>query len=243
MKKLFAMILALAMLLTCSFSLAEENNGLMAGGWMLTKDGVIDENAQAAFDKAIGDIGTVTALRLLGTQVVAGINYSFLTFNDYGENSYYAILTVYADLEGDAVVTDEVDITLGARGAEEMDDTQNPVMNYIGEYADKTSERAMLSIQCVAGDKGLLTLHWANSASDGVEWVFTCDFDPEKGLFTYTEGVRKEYTADEDGNISYGDIKQDLKGTFTIHADDTITWEPEGEDADNGCVFEFMYME
>lgn len=243
MKKFVSILVALLLVVSscCAFS-----EGLMAGGWTICEDGIMTEDAQAAFDKAIGDtsdFAEIKAVRLLGTQVVAGINYSILALSKYDGNGFYSVLTIYEDLEGNAVVNFEDYIPLGIPAENTEEDGQNPVMNFIGNYQDSNSQRARLTISCVGADQALLEMEWPNSAADGVKWTFTCAFDPDTGVFTYTEGVRKPYTADENGNITYGEIEQDLNGTFTVAEDGTIRWNPEGEDADNGCVFEFVYPE
>ena len=255
MKKLVSVLAALVLAVSVFCCASAED--ILAGGWALHADGAMTESAQAAFDKAIGDDEHAKAVALLGTQVVAGINYSILTFNDYGAESYFNVLTIYADLEGNAIVNGARNIEIGALGddpaevedevaeageyAGEITDGQNPVTNFIGEYQDKVSQRAMMTISCVGASDALVEISWANSAADGVCWTLYCTFDSETGVFTYTEGVRKEYTCDENGEMTYGEILQDLQGTLTVQEDGTITWEAGEPDADTGCVFEFSY--
>lgn len=252
MKKLVSVLVALVLAVSVFCCASAED--ILAGGWALHADGAMTEEAQAAFDKAIGDDEHAKAVALLGTQVVAGINYSILTFNDYGAESYFNVLTIYADLEGNAVVNGARNIEIGAWGddtdepddevvgdTDEMTDGQNPVMNFIGDYQDKVSQRATMHIECIGADEGLLTIEWADSASEGYEWTFYCNFDAESGIFTAYEGIMIPYTADENGEITYGEAVTGLLDTFTVQEDDTIAWEGTGPDADNGCIFEFCY--
>ncbi len=83
------------------------------GGWGSSAGAsyaVIPEEAQAAFDKANAD-QTDRALRpeaLLATQVVSGTNYMFLCSGDLGgeyPDRYQQVVIVYADLEGNAQIT------------------------------------------------------------------------------------------------------------------------------------------
>ncbi len=83
------------------------------GGWGSSAGAsyaVIPEDAQAAFDKANAD-QTDRALRpeaLLATQVVSGTNYMFLCSGDLGgeyPDRYQQVVIVYADLEGNAQIT------------------------------------------------------------------------------------------------------------------------------------------
>ena len=117
---------------------------------------------------------------------------------------------------------------------------QNPVMNLIGDYFDSNSQRATLNIQAVGeGDstQALLTVHWANSASDGVEWELPCDFDQNSKTFSYAKGVKKEYIAAEDGTMLYTTVAENLTGAFIVLDDGTIVWHDNGDAANNGCTF------
>lgn len=156
----------------------------------------------------------------------------------------YFIATYMQHLDGSQITEEEIQKVLDFHT--NMDfvfsstDGQNPVMNVIGDYVDTNSQRAMLNIQAVGeGDstKALLTVHWANSASDGVEWELPCDFDPQTLTFTYEKGVRKEYVAGEDGTVIYTTVADDLSGFFTILKDDTIIWHDNGDSTSNGCTF------
>lgn len=103
------------------FSLAEytggNNTGIdgeqHAGGWNVPEDAVgsvIPEDAQTAFDKAAEQFtgSDIEPLALLGTQVVAGTNYAYIcksTLTTQEPVSGIQIVTVYADLEGNAEIT------------------------------------------------------------------------------------------------------------------------------------------
>ena len=85
----------------------------IAGGWNVPEDAVgsvIPEDAQAAFDKAAEKFtgSEIEPLALLGTQVVAGTNYAFIcksTLTTQEPVSGIQIVTVYADLDGNAEIT------------------------------------------------------------------------------------------------------------------------------------------
>lgn len=89
-----------------------------AGGWTLTEDAALTEEAQAAFDKAMDGLVGVnyTPVALLGTQLVSGTNYCILceaavVYPD--APPYYAVVTVYLDLQGKAEVKNIVALDLG----------------------------------------------------------------------------------------------------------------------------------
>ena len=77
----------------------------LAGGWSLNESesgAALPEEAQAAFDQAVKAADqSLSPIALLGTQVVAGINYKVLA---RGEDALY-LVDVYAPLSGDASIT------------------------------------------------------------------------------------------------------------------------------------------
>ena len=87
--------------------------GLM-GGWSMPETPELTEEACAALDIAVQELAGVayTPVALVGTQVVAGMNYCILcqTRSDVpGEPSGFSLVYVYADLQGDATLTDTVE--------------------------------------------------------------------------------------------------------------------------------------
>ncbi len=88
----------------------------LLGGWEINTELVskISDDQQAIFDKAMESfVGqTFTPVALLGTQVVSGTNYMFLcqgTLVTASPVTDYKVVTVYADLEGNAEITSVVD--------------------------------------------------------------------------------------------------------------------------------------
>ena len=118
MKKLVVLILAAAMLLALAACAAKNEKDEvnvedlpLVGAWETPEDTALTEEAKAAFDKAMeGLVGVdYEPLALVGTQVVSGMNYCILckatpVYPD--AESYEALVTVYADLNGNAEVTD-----------------------------------------------------------------------------------------------------------------------------------------
>ena len=96
----------------------------VAGGWSVNTEfaqAEIPEAAQAAFDKAMEDFVGVgyTPVAYLGSQVVAGSNYAFLctsTTVTAQPVTGLAVVVVYADLAGNAVVSDISPVTLPVEG-------------------------------------------------------------------------------------------------------------------------------
>ncbi|MBR3130106.1 MAG: bifunctional metallophosphatase/5'-nucleotidase, partial [Clostridia bacterium] len=100
-----------------------EAPAILLGGWTLHKEEaayVLPEAAQAAFDKALAENEEFTAkpIALLGQQVVAGMNYAVLAevtpLIEGGDIvSTLQVLIIYADLQGNATLTDVLPFDLG----------------------------------------------------------------------------------------------------------------------------------
>ena len=118
MKKLLAMLLIVALLIPAA-ALAEAP---LLGGWTVYENAEalpIPEEAAAALEAALsGLVGCdYRPLALLGTQVVSGTHYCFLcelTPVVPDPVPYYALVYVYAPLEGPAQVLSVTDLPLGA---------------------------------------------------------------------------------------------------------------------------------
>ena len=118
MKRVFAVTLALAMLFALAGCAQKKEEPQLVGGWELTEDAALTETAQSAFDKAMEGFAGVgyTPVALLGTQAVAGTNYCFLCEAALvypGAQPYYALVYVYADLQGGAEISGITALDLG----------------------------------------------------------------------------------------------------------------------------------
>ena len=86
----------------------------LAGGWFQPESPEMTEEAQKALEKAAESLtgASYTPLALLSTQVVAGINYCILCeITPVAPNveSHLSLVYVFADLNGNAEITDTVD--------------------------------------------------------------------------------------------------------------------------------------
>lgn len=98
----------------------EEPELPLAGGYTVNTEtvaGPIPENAKTAFDAAIAGLDGVgyTPVAYLGSQVVSGLNHSYLCLSTPvvpNAEASYSIVKVYADLEGNATVTDIQNLNL-----------------------------------------------------------------------------------------------------------------------------------
>ena len=118
MKKRIAIIITLTMLCTLAACGQKKNEPQTVGGWTLTEDAAVTDAAQGVFAKAMeGLVGVnYTPVALLGTQLVSGTNYCFLceaTVVYPDAQPYYAVVTVYQDLQGKAEIRNIVAMDLG----------------------------------------------------------------------------------------------------------------------------------
>lgn len=90
------------------------SNEQLSGGWSQPESPELTEEARAALSSALENLdgADYEPLALLGTQVVAGMNYCILcqsTVTAPGAESAYVLVYVYQDLEGKGEITDIVD--------------------------------------------------------------------------------------------------------------------------------------
>ena len=92
-----------------------DEKGLM-GGWHLSDEPVEDEVRELLWSAINGDNEGYDIVEIMGTQVVAGMNYKLFCSktNKDGYLNEWAILTVYVDLEGNASVTNVEPVEISA---------------------------------------------------------------------------------------------------------------------------------
>ena len=123
MKKLFALMLTMLMVLALcacgqSKAPAAEKEPAVVGGWTISEDAALTDEARAAFEKAMEGFTGVgyEPVALIGTQVVSGTNYCILCEARVivpDAAPYYALVYVYADLKGGAEILNIAALNLG----------------------------------------------------------------------------------------------------------------------------------
>ena len=94
--------------------------GMLAGGWTVADDPAITDDVNNIFFRALDSYQTgiittaYTPVALLGTQVVAGINYAVLSkASEINQGSRWVIIYLYQDLEENDTVLNITDVELG----------------------------------------------------------------------------------------------------------------------------------
>ncbi|MCQ2457356.1 MAG: hypothetical protein MJ142_01335 [Clostridia bacterium] len=248
MKKIICAVLALVLALSCVSVFAEEAP-FLAGGWMSPEDTAVTADARKAFDKAFEDFTGVSyePVALLGTQVVAGLNYCLLckaTMVTPEQDTFYALVYIYAALDGSAELLDVQTLNIGVSPLADEEEAagQNPAMNIIGFYSDKTSQRATMNIAALGDDQADVIIMWANSALETVEWLFRGTVDPDTLTVTYTGCEKRICTYDEAGNETVTSVYTDGEGTLTFAEDGSVLWNDSKENAGADCVFVWDYI-
>lgn len=122
MRKIVSIGLVLALLLGCGIAMAEKAQetepGMMTGGWQAAADPTVTEEIQELVDKALADQEgfEFKPAALLGTQVVAGVNYAVLGEGrpaDENITPSWKIVYLYRDLEGGVKLMNIADFNFG----------------------------------------------------------------------------------------------------------------------------------
>ena len=102
------------------------SSGARVGGWQVTEDAAVTEEAKAVFDQATGSLLGVNyePVALLATQVVAGMNYCFLcrsTVVSPDAEPAYKLVYIWKDPAGNAKVIEIQDMEFGLSPADDAD--------------------------------------------------------------------------------------------------------------------------
>ena len=115
---LLVLVLVLALAACGKAPAAEESSSAQVGGWTIPEDAAVSDEARAAFEKAMEGLTGVSyqPVALVGTQLVSGTNYCILcearvVYPD--AVPYYALVYVYADLQGGAKILNIAILDIG----------------------------------------------------------------------------------------------------------------------------------
>lgn len=132
--------------------------------------------------------------------------------------------------------------------AEADEDGQSPIMNIIGDYADRVGQRAVMHIDCGSGDSADITINWGNSAKETVVWRFNAvigmetDEYAELNYTDCTKSIVRFENEDSEGETEI--VYENGTGKLIWYKDgedgeESFIWQDDVEDAGRGCEFVF----
>ena len=119
-------------------------------------------------------------------------------------------------------------------------DSQNPVMNFAGNYV---CGRGNIFIAAEGDDGVTAFVNWGSSAAEESTWSMSGKFDAEKLSFEYSDCAKTNYVYDESGEVkSEESVYMNGHGTITFKEGDpiTLTWQDDEENIADGSVFEYI---
>lgn len=134
-------------------------------------------------------------------------------------------------------------VSSGPSAAANEEDGQNPVMNIIGSYMDRASQRAIMDVQCEGSDGGSIVISWAGSAFEQAVWEFSGKWDEETHSIHYSNCRKAIRTYDESGTMTESVEYENGTGAIFVQDDYTIIWQDDQENAGENCVFEFNVID
>lgn len=197
MKKIVALMMALMMALGCVAASAE-----MAGGWTIPEQTFPSDEAFDVFVNAMGEETDQLPQAVLGTQVVAGLNYAFLTRNTKGWDIVYLYHSVSGEdsllREQNLVKTAEEGMaggwnSLGEEGisVEELDKINTALFDNLKEIEVK--EFIVMCTQVVAGTNYLVMTRVADES--GEYWALVTVYADLENNVSVTDMQKVELSA------------------------------------------------
>ena len=133
-----------------------------------------------------------------------------------------------------SLVLDRWQATLTGAG-----DGQNPVMNFIGEYA---AGRAHARIEADGAENARITIEWSSSAWELTRWVMSGKLNNETLTVDYTDCVKSKVTYGDSGEL-VSEVTEYENGTGKIvfAGDSTFTWKGDQSEQEE-LVFEWSFV-
>ncbi len=115
-------------------------------------------------------------------------------------------------------------------------DEGNPFIDLEGMYQDEAGQRASMVISAYEDSAAIVSVSWADSASETNDWIMYAEMDEDGGGFSYEVCIKTHISFDEDGEATEETIYEDGTGRFVIY-NNHIDWIDDKEDAGKGCRF------
>ena len=137
--------------------------------------------------------------------------------------------------EGSAEESDVLWEDDAAVEGEALEDWQNPVMNFIGEYQ---CDRAHMLVGAEGMDGYTIIVEWGDSARSLAKWVIEGTLDGDTMTAQYDSAVKTYVTYDDNGGVESEELLSDqCSGTVTFNGDGTITWHDDQSEYGEDMVF------
>lgn len=119
------------------------------------------------------------------------------------------------------------------------EDGQNPIMNYVGDYA---CGRAAIHIEADGMDGVVAEVTWGSSAAETSVWTMSGTFNEEDLVFEYHDCVRKDLVFEESGEVK-SEEEVYVGGHGFMHFSDkgglSLTWQDDQEHVADDMEFEY----
>ena len=172
----------------------------------------------------------------------ASVDYEFSVESDVeyqlDPGTYTVAATVTEKANGGVVVdASGVSASTNAAPAAAEESGQNPVMNFIGNYAEG---RCNILVEAKDQNEASFTVTWSSSMAEHSEWKMSGVFDQETLTVNYDNCTKANVTFNEDGTEASRVVEyENGKGSFTFTQDLSLTWKDEMEDAAKDLVFKY----
>ena len=112
----------------------------------------------------------------------------------------------------------------------------NPFKALEGMYQDEAGQRASMVVSAYEDSAAIVSVSWADSASETNDWIMYAEMDEDGGGFSYDVCIKTHISFSEDGEATEETIYEDGTGRFVIY-NNHIDWIDDKEDAGRGCRF------
>ena len=121
---------------------------------------------------------------------------------------------------------------------EEDPDWQNPVMNFVGNYA---CDRAHALVECFGFDEAWITVTWGGSAWETAQWDIYGRLDTDTLTIAYSDCTKSILTYGDGGELLSQEVEyQGGTGTITFHDNGTFTWHEDQSASGADMLFEWV---
>lgn len=118
-----------------------------------------------------------------------------------------------------------------------FDSTIDDLKMFVGDYQDKTSERATMNYTLADANSPVLYIMWSNSSNELEEWVIQCTYDGYKLLYE-AENVQHMLTTYNDTGEAKIQYLKDTEAGYFEFIDGNICWTGSQNELTSSCVFE-----